>query len=348
MSTPPVYPAGTTINDRYELHRKLGSDGAVYEAHDRHLDKMVALKLLHPKIPGVAQPWAEAQRLEQLKSVFLLDVINADVVTSSDIRYIVTPLLDGGDLERNAAPLGLSVHEAVRYLQQIAAGIGRIHAAGMVHRDVKPANALIAGDRVIVSDLEFCELLDGDGRADRNGSFCTAAPETADSNGFCSVASDIYSLGATVFYLMSGEYPVDHRLPKAEQQSKIVAGEIRDIRSIAPHISQSVGTVVRRALNLDPAKRFATAEEFGNALVRAARGSRNWRKIDHQAHVYCASGEAHDGRAAVDICAIPAGKNFLIAIRTSSSGRRVKGILDMNVARSQIAKAIQRLVKDAR
>src|SRR5215211_2972468 len=107
-------PPGTTINDRYELEQKLGSHGAVYQAHDRYLDKTVAVKLLEP-IDGQAQSWAEAQRLEQLRSRFLVDVINADVITASDIRFIVSPILRAGDLEAVGAQAGLWVADAVRY-----------------------------------------------------------------------------------------------------------------------------------------------------------------------------------------------------------------------------------------
>lgn len=345
MPTPPVYPPGTTINDRYELQAKLGSDGFVYEAHDRHLNKQVALKVLHPEQAGVTQPWGEAQRLEHLRSVFLVDVINADVIISSDIRFIVTPLVEGGDLEVGARPVGLSVHEAVRCAQQVAAGVGRIHAAGMVHRDIKPANVLLTGDSVLVSDLEFCELLDDSGRAGRNGSFCTIAPETADDNGYCTVLSDVYSIGATAFFLMSGRYPVDHRLPKKDQQLLIMRGEIRRLRVIAPHVSQALGTVIRKALNLDPSKRYASAEALGNALAHAARETRNWRRVEHPGHVHCIQGEPFHGRAAVDVCAIPDSSTVQVVSRNQPTNRRIRGVADVNVSQNQLPKYLQKLVK---
>jgi hypothetical protein len=150
MPKVPAYPPGTTINGRYELGVKLGSDGSVYQAHDRHLDTTAALKILHP-IGGTAQSWDEAKRLEHLRSRFLVDVINADVITSSDLRFIVTPLLTGGDLENAAKGVGLCVRDAVRFSQQISTGVARIHAAGMVHRDIKPANVLLQGDEALVS-----------------------------------------------------------------------------------------------------------------------------------------------------------------------------------------------------
>jgi serine/threonine protein kinase len=342
MSSGP-YPAGTTINDRYVFVRKLGTTGQVYEAYDRHLDKNVAVKLLHP-IGGVVQPWDEAQRLEQLRSRFLVDVINADVVINSDIRFLVTPLLDNGDLESAAEATGLSIHEAVRYMQQICGGVDRIHAAGMLHRDIKPGNALLGEDGVFVSDLEYCAIMDSDGTTPPNGSWCTVAPEAAAGLN-CSIRSDVYSLGATANYLLSGEYPVDHRLPRSEQRDRIVAGTIRELRLLAPHISQAIGTVVRKALSLNPESRFASAQAFSNALAQAARSSRDWRRVQHVGHSHCIEGPKYGQHAAVVICSEPTATGFRVSARTLPSNRRVAGIRDTTVATTKLPKHLKDLVR---
>ena len=342
MSSSRPYPPGTTVNDRYELTGKVGTDGSVYRAHDRNLDKHVAIKFLDPK-NGRAQPWDEAQRLEHLRSRFLLDVINADVVLNSDIRFIVTPIHVQGDLESEARPNGLASHDVVRYMQQVASGIDRIHGAGMVHRDIKPANVLLDGDNVVVSDLEFCEILDADGRATRNGSYCTVAPETAADGGDCSVLSDVYSLGATAFYLFSGEYPVDHRLPRSEQQRLIICGCIRQLRVVAPHTSRAVATVIRKAMHLDPALRFQSAESFANALIQAARGSRNWRRVEHADHIHCLEGAATKTRGTVTVCAVRSTNKIEVSARLRS-GRRMSGITDVVTTDRDLAKVLQRLV----
>lgn len=348
MPSVPVYPQGTTINDRYELRQKLGSDGHVYEAFDKTLQRVVALKLLHPQKPGQAQPWDEAQRLEHLRSRFLIDVLNADVIVQSDIRYIATPHVTGGDLEAVARPHGLCIRDAVRFAQQVASGIDRIHAAGMVHRDIKPANVLRTGDNIFVSDLQFCEIVAADGRAERNGSWCTLAPETAADEGYCSVKSDVYSLGATAFYLLSGEYPVDHLLPRQEQKDRIERGDTREIRILAPHVSQAIGTVVRKAMHFDPDRRFESAEAFGNALAHAARETRNWQRVEHQGHVHCCEGDEHQGRAAVRVCCVPTAKAVKVEARQAVSGRRIANLADASVRKANLAKHLQQLIRSLR
>lgn len=339
-----VYPKGTTINDRYELLGKLGSDGQVYEAYDRHLATTVALKLLNPG-DHAPQPWDEAKRLEQLRSHFIVPVLNADVVMASDIRFITTPLLPDGDLEYDARPIGLAVATVSRYARHIAAGIDTIHSAGMIHRDIKPANALRSGDRVIVSDVAMCVILDDEGTASPDGSFCTVAPEVLKHDGRCSVSSDVYSLAATTFYLLSGEYPVDHRIPKEEQRERLLAGSIRDLSNVAPHVPRAIASVVRRSLSVDPAARHASVEKFGNALATAAHGRRDWRRVEHSGHVYCAEGTAQDRPRAVGVCAQFASQNQVVVRAFHlDSHRAVSGVPEQSTTEQALHQDLRRLI----
>ncbi|MGY1984290.1 serine/threonine-protein kinase [Nocardia gipuzkoensis] len=339
----PNYPAGTVINDRYEFLHKLGSDGHVYAARDRHLDKTVALKLLDPIMGESARSWDEARRLEAMKSRCLLEVLNADVDGPSDIRFIVTPLVTGGDVEALAKDVGLGLQKAVRYIRHIAAGIDRIHAAGMVHRDIKPANALISGDNVVVSDLGYCAILDSDGKAAGNGTWCTVAPEVA-AGGDCTVLSDVYSLGATAFYVLAGEYPVSLRQSLEKQRDRIVAGDLRDLRDLAPHVPQSVATVIRKALKLNPVDRQSTAEEFANALVGAVDGRRDWSRVVHSGHSFCLRGEPFKTRAGVVICSEPDGADVRVVARNEPSMRRLNGTTDLVITHDCLPAKLRALV----
>jgi serine/threonine protein kinase len=339
-------PKGTVVNDRYELQRRLGSTGSVYEVHDQNLDTVAALKFLNPGT-GTAGPWDEARRLEHLRSRFLLNVLNADVVHDSDVRFLVTPVVDLGDLEAAAARQGLPVTQAVRFIQQAAAGLDRIHAAGMAHRDVKPGNVLLDGDTALLADLEFCELVDENGHAGRNGTWCTLAPEAVpEDGGYCSIAGDVYSLAATTFYALSGEYPVDHRLDVHDQIARISAGDLRELRTLAPHVPQGVGTVVRAGLRLDPSERIQTALDFSNALAHAARDIRDWRRHDHEGHRLCLVGAAHGSKNEVGVCCVDDGDKVSVITRYTESGRRVAKIEDQIVNKRDVPKTLRALVKD--
>lgn len=341
----PTQPAGTVINDRYELRRKLGSDGHVYAAHDRHFDKTVALKLLDPVEGESSRTWDEARRLESLSSRCLIGVLNADIDSQSDVRFIVTPLVTGGDLEALAKNVGLGLHRAVRVVRHVAAGIDRIHAEGMVHRDIKPGNVLIEGDDVLVSDLGYCAIMDADGTAAGNGTWQTVAPEVA-SGGRCSILSDVYSLAATTFYSLSGEYPVSIRMELGRQVELIKAGKLRELRDLAPHVPRSVATVVRKALKLTPQERYGSAEEFANALASAMDGRRDWVPTRHHGHIFCVRGEPFDAKAGVIICGETDGVHVRLATRYESSSRRVKGHPDVVVHQDRVATELRRIVAD--
>lgn len=334
-------PPGTTVNDRYVLNGKLGSDGAVYAAFDKHLGRTVALKLLHPE-DGAPQSWDEARRLEQLRSNFIVPVLDADVILTSDIRYITTDLLPEGDLEADARPHGLPVALAVRFGHEIAAGIDTIHSAGMIHRDIKPANALRRGDNVQVSDVAKCILVDAEGYSPRDGSWCTLAPEAAPDDGTCSVSTDVYSLAATVFYLLSGEYPVDHRLPRARQKELISRGDVRNVSDVAPHVHRAIATVVRRGMTVDPSARFPSANAFGNALVTALGRRRDWQRVAHADHAYCAESPATGGHKAVGVCAenAPAGRVRIRAFHLGSR-RALAGVGEKTATLSKSSSALR-------
>lgn len=336
----------TTINDRYEVVGFLGSGagGSVYEAHDRHLNALVAIKLLNPGGERTAGPWREAQLLEQLKSRFLLDVLNADVIIDSDIRFIVTPVMDGGDLEGIAEPYGLRPSQAAHLTQQIASGLDRIHRAGMVHRDVKPGNVLVGGDEAVLGDLGFCHNLGDDGTAPPNGTFCTVAPEVLGEKGKCSPSTDVYSLAATAFFLLSGEYPVDHRISKQSQQDQILAGSIRELRTLAPHVSRAVGAVVRKSLNPEPTMRHLSATEFGNSLVHAVHGSRDWYRVTHVGHLHCLWGAGQGSKQEVGVCSTQIDKHSIeVSARMVTSGRRVPNKPDIRVRPGELTTTLQQL-----
>lgn len=350
MSALPATQTGDRIDGRYQVLGRLGrgSYGEVFRVADDHLGNEVALKLLTPKQNEPAT-WDEAQVLERLRSPYLLRVLNADLVDDTDIRYITTPVITGGDLEDVADGFGVDSVSAVRWGEQLGYGLDRMHKEGLLHRDVKPGNAYLHdnGD-VLLGDLGMAAAMDADGKTSATGSYATVAPEVVSpGNPGCTIATDIYSLAATVFYLLTGHYPTGPRsMENGDRRQKILAGEFLDLRSIAPHVSPSVARVVEQGLSLDPVQRPVSAQDFANRLASCSHHPRPWRRINsHPGHEACFIGSAIKNALGVNVCAIPEGSGkFAIQVQLST-GRRGRQHEKQGLTPPQLLAALRKLVK---
>lgn len=317
---------GSRISNRYQVLGRLGrgASGEVYRVLDEHLGTEVALKLFNPQ-PGQPATWDEAQVLEQLHSQYLLPVYNADIVTGTDIRYITMPVTDG-DLEKRAEPFGVEAAKAIRWGQQLGYGLERIHAAGLLHRDVKPGNAFVdANGDVLLGDLGMAICMDVEGHAPANGTFATLAPEVL-SAGKCSVGTDVYSLAATVFYLLSGRYPNGPlSLDRPERKDRIIADQFDKLRDVAPQVSQSLGSVIERGLSRDPSVRPASAQDFANQLAHCSHYRRSWCRVaPHSGHDQCFAGGATKSAQAVTVCVLRGGRGRASTEVRLETSRRVR------------------------
>jgi eukaryotic-like serine/threonine-protein kinase len=341
--------AGSRIAGRYLVvnHCGGGSDGDVYDVVDEHLGNEVALKLLAPKA-GQPATWDEAQILEQIRSEYLLPVLNADVVPGGDLRYITTTLMTGGDLEDAALPRGVSPEQAVRWGQQLGHGLDRVHAANLVHRDVKPANGFLNSGRVaLLGDLGMAAVMEPDGSAPPYGTFATVAPEVLGIDGRCSIRSDVYSLGATVFYLATGEYPVSHNQTRAAMAAQIVAGQRRKLRDLSPHVSLSLGRVVERALSTDPASRQPNALTLANQLSGSQHYRRTWKRIaEHPGHQMCFRGDATRTAQAVDVCVIRTSNRQVTVDVQNSGGQHLRRHERSAVSVNQVLTVLRGLLRE--
>lgn len=302
-----AHPAGTIIDGRYEVLGYLGSGGygEVYRVEDRHLDAVVALKLLQ-SLAGT-NIWAEAQYLTQLRSQYILEVRNADV--DAGVPYVVTELADRGSADEQMDPIGVPPEAAVRWVRHACLGAARTHDGGLLHRDIKPHNLfLTASGEAQLGDFGLAVLMDGNSEGPPFGTPITCAPEVL-AGGNTSVRSEVYSLGATLFAFLSGEY----------------SNEIGDppLRDRAPHLSQALAQRVHKAMAADPAERFATPDEFAAALGALPVPSRRWRRTDeHQGHSCCFRGDGR-GKADATVCLVPSGPRFEVVACHRPTGRRI-------------------------
>ena len=309
---------------RYRVDRFLGqgSYGEVHAAVDTHQDgRDVALKLLDPnKLDN--WDWDEANLLTRLQSQYVLSIYNAD--KWGGVPYLATELATHGSLDDAEEFPRLWVPDVLKAVGCAARGLARAHDAGIVHRDVKPANIFWAANgSVMVGDFGLAHPLDANGEAPPHGTPATLAPEIA-SGSNSSVMSDIWSLGATTYRLLTGVYP----------HEDVFTGEIdlltarrtvglTRLRDLAPHVSRGVAASIEKALALDPAHRHASMTAFDSSLSAQVVPRRTWReKIPDDGHLNCWESKEPNG---LRVCKKPGESSAKVDLYTTrSSGRRIK------------------------
>jgi serine/threonine-protein kinase len=303
---------------RYRLLQLLGNGnfGEVWEAEDLHRGQIVALKFLLGTPEGVA--WREATLLTALPTPHILKVNNADLI--GDVPFIDTKLARGS-LDRYVDGRGMEPHAAVEAIRRVLRGLSSCHSVSLLHRDVKPANIFedLNGD-ILLGDFGVAELMDSAGRAPSHGDIHIRAPEGI-SAGVLTRVSDVYSAGVSLYTLLAGKWPFEAQtIP--ELASLVATGACRDIRDIAPHVSNALAKVVRKSMDLKPADRFGSAADFDDALGQLpSRINRIAPRSEHPGHLRCWE---VSGNKSLSTCVVSTGSELEVQTRHASSGRAVR------------------------
>ena len=325
------------IAGRYMVRRPLGSPGAqgeVYEVLDTHENDVVALKVLTALPPG--GPWLEAQILRRLSDPHILPIRNADHALGQP--YLVTELATHGALDGRlaaAGTCGLEVDDVVRWIRQACHGIARAHALRLLHNDIKPANLFLnAQGECLVADFGFAAIVSpGSTFAHPPGATAeTAAPEVAVGWGTphptASVLSDVYSLGATAYWLLTAGSAHDFAgaADVAARMAIVASHSPRRLRDVAPHVPLSVATAVETVMARAPRDRYLSVTELAAALGARPSVARKWRRTDeHPGHLACWRGEHHGGGSTFVLCLETGARSTQRIITTvhAGSGNRV-------------------------
>ena len=263
----------TVVADRYRLLGRLGSGGMadVWCAEDSLLNRRVALKFLHPRFAQdeqfVERFRREASAAAGLQHPNVVGVFDRGTVDGS--HYIAMEYVEGASL-KDLIGRGLSVGEAVEIVRQVLAGVKYAHERGIIHRDLKPQNVLVDSEgRARVTDFGIARA--GASEITQTGSVLGTAqylsPEQAQGLPV-TAASDIYSVGVILYEALTGRVPFDADSP-VTVALKQVSERPRPPSELNPEVSRALDGVVMRALAKDPANRFASAEEFRQALDAA-------------------------------------------------------------------------------
>jgi serine/threonine protein kinase len=271
----------------YVLLERIGEGGmgAVFKARNWKLGQVVALKLMHKDRVANAEAVKRFQRevraAAQLDHPNIVHALDADEVNGTHL--LVMEFVAGADLSHIVKTQGpLPVAQACECIRQAALGLQHALERGLVHRDIKPSNLFVTQDGTRVKILDFGLARQGETEGERSsttltregtvmGSVDYIAPEQALDSHQVDCRADLYSLGCTFYYLLTGQVP----FPGGEALAKLLkhrTEEPKPLRQLRPEVPEAVSGVVRKLMAKEPAQRYQTPTELVVTLQAVMRG----------------------------------------------------------------------------
>jgi len=264
----------------YEVEDVIGRGGyaVVFRVHDKRLDRKLAAKALFPEfaaVTAIAERFRrEAQMAARLTHPNIVPIYF--VGREGDVPCLVMPLVDGEPLSARLRREGqLIIPIALGVARDVAAALDFAHHGHVVHRDVKPDNILLefATGRSLLTDFGIAKALASDSVVTASGMIIGTphyvSPEQAAGDRELDARSDVYSLGVVVYEMLAGAPPFDSTSVQAIFHQHATA-PMPPLGARRADVSDDMEAAVRRALEKDPAKRFAGAGEFVRALDQGA------------------------------------------------------------------------------
>lgn len=258
---------GMLIADRYEVLEKIGTGGmsVVYRAKDHKLNRFVAIKVLKQEFSDNAS-FVSKFRVEAQAAAGLMhpNIVNVyDVGEEKGINYIVMELVDGITLKKYIEKKSrLSVKEAISIAIQVSMGLQAAHHARIIHRDIKPQNIIISKDgKVKITDFGIAKAATSNTiTSNVMGSVHYTSPEQA-RGGYSDERSDIYSLGITIFEMLTGRVPFNGETTVAIA-IKHIQSPMPSPREFVPEIPVSVEQIVLKCCEKSPDRRYQNMESL--------------------------------------------------------------------------------------
>ena len=268
----------------YELRQEIGKGGmgVVYSAVHTLLQKPFAVKVIRPEYADhprvIARFRKESRATGSLSHLNIVAATDAGEVNGSP--YLVMELVEGRSL---ASLLPLSIPDACEVIRQSADGLQYVHEKGMVHRDLKPSNLMLAVDGIVkLLDLGLAgDQQTQQSTESRSGDHCWMgtpdymAPEQWADSQKVDIRADIYSLGCTLYQLLSGRAPFSGPECKSTARKQIAHEEAPppSVRQLRPEVPMELDAILMRMMAKDPNDRFATPRHVALALQRFTSGA---------------------------------------------------------------------------
>lgn len=259
------------LADRYRVDREIGHGGmaTVYVAHDLKHGRAVAIKVLRPELAqavGGERFLREINIAARLQSPHILPLLDSG--EADGLFFYVMPFIEGESLRGRIVRDGaLPPSEALRLLRDIVDGVAHAHRHGVVHRDLKPDNVMIAERHALVVDFGVAKAMrDATAHHDLTsigislGTPAYMSPEQAAADPDIDHRADIYALGAMAYEMLNGTPPFTGT-PQAILAAQVTTPP-RPLLDVRPDVPPAIAQIVMRCLEKDPAKRYQTADDL--------------------------------------------------------------------------------------
>lgn len=272
----------------YKVIEKIGEGGmgAVYRAHDTHLDRSVAIKILSPD--RVMDLERKQRFVQEAKAASALRhpniVVIHDIASDRGLDFIVMELVEGQSLDRLIRRKGLKFSHALGYAVQIADGLAKAHAAGIIHRDLKPTNIMVTDDGLVkILDFGLAKLMEEgrDARADRTmtlghdkprteegfivGTAAYMSPEQAEGKKV-DARSDVFSFGSVLYEMLTGQKAFAHE-SRVKTLAAVLSEDPKPASVVKEVIPPEAERLLSRCLRKDPQRRWQTMSDLRVALL---------------------------------------------------------------------------------
>jgi len=336
---------------RFAVERELGRGGmaTVLLAHDRSLDRRVAIKVLAPELSAALGPDRFSREIRLTARLVHPNIVPLfDSGEANSCLYYVMPFIDGGTLRGRLHASGCwSVDEVTHLITDLAEALAYAHGLGIVHRDIKPENVFWQGGRALLADFGIATTTSATmaggpltGTGTIIGTVAYMSPEQAAGAKDIDGRSDLYSLGCLAFELLTGQLPFGGDTPMAMLAAHLTA-PVPSVRAANPDVPPRIAAVVEQLLAKTPEERPANAA----ALLEAMRTDPGLTPLDQSAKPRVPRPSAAVATAAPEVRDLVE-KARTLYLRAMQGGEGARGKLEMArvYADKALAKAAALLV----